>query len=49
MKAFIRKRPWVVIVAVQAGFVAWWVSFLFYAMRHTPRDSPSTSEVRASR
>jgi hypothetical protein len=42
MKAFILKRPWVIVVAVQVVFIAWWVGFVIYASHHTPADVEPT-------
>jgi hypothetical protein len=47
MRAFIRQRPWVIIVAVKVLFVTWWISFVFYAARHTPDDAPAPSQSHA--
>lgn len=43
MRAFIRQRPWVIIVAVKVLFVSWWIAFVCYAAQHTPEDVPSTT------
>ena len=47
MRAFIRKRPWVIIVAVKVVFVSWWIAFVCYAAQHTPDDVPATVESHA--
>ena len=47
MKAFIRQRPWIIIVAVKVVFVTWWITFVCYASRHTPEDAPATAEVQS--
>jgi hypothetical protein len=41
MRAFIRQRPWVIIVAVKVIFVTWWIAFIIYASQHTPEDVPA--------
>ncbi|RFC51708.1 MAG: hypothetical protein DVB22_001324 [Verrucomicrobia bacterium] len=38
MKALIRQRPWLIIVAVKVLFVAWWISFVVWASHHTPEN-----------
>ncbi len=44
MRAFIRKRPWVIIVAVQILFCSWWIVFVCYAAQHTPEDVAPTAD-----
>lgn len=41
MKAYIRQRPWIIIVAAQVLFITWWVSFVIWASHHTPEDVPA--------
>jgi hypothetical protein len=38
MKAFLRQRPWVIIVAVKVLFVSWWIGFILWASQHTPQQ-----------
>ncbi|HEX2749466.1 MAG TPA: hypothetical protein VHM91_15770 [Verrucomicrobiales bacterium] len=43
MKAWIRQRPWIIIVVAKALFVAWWVGFVIYVSRNVPPDPPTLS------
>ena len=47
MKACLRQRPWIIIVAVKVLFVTWWIGFVCYASRHTPDDAPATAEIKS--
>jgi hypothetical protein len=41
MRALIRQRPWLIIVAVKVLFVTWWIAFVVYASRHAPAEAGS--------
>ena len=45
MRAYIRQRPWIILVAVNVLFVSWWIAFVCYAAQHTPEDVPESSET----
>ena len=36
--AFLRQRPWAIIVAVKILFVSWWIGFIIWASQHTPQQ-----------
>jgi hypothetical protein len=44
MRAFIRQRPWIIIVAVKVLFVTWWIGFVCWASQHTPDDVPAAAQ-----
>lgn len=47
MRAFIRKRPWVIIVVVKVLFVSWWITFVVWASHRTPEYiEPPSGHVR---
>ena len=47
MRAFIRQRPWVILVAINVVFVAWWIGFVVWASYRTPKDiEPPPGHVR---
>jgi len=45
MRAFIRQRPWVIIVVVKVIFVSWWITFVVWASYRTPQyiETPSVN------
>ena len=47
MRAFIRQRPWIIIVVVKVVFVSWWIAFVCYASQHTPDDVKDTPSSHA--
>lgn len=47
MRAFIRQRPWIIIVVVKVVFVSWWIAFVCYASQHTPDDVKPAPESHA--
>ncbi|MFV0337051.1 MAG: hypothetical protein ACK5LK_02240 [Chthoniobacterales bacterium] len=31
-----RKRPWLILILVNAIFMAWWISFIVFAVKNQP-------------
>jgi hypothetical protein len=49
MKAYFFKRPWMIIVIVQALFMIWWIGFTVFASYHTPLDVEPSPPAHAHR
>lgn len=45
---FLRKRPWIIVVAAFVGFVVWWVFFITFAIKHQPEQVPLVTKPGAS-
>ena len=47
MRAFIRQRPWVILVVINVLFVAWWITFVVWASYRAPEYiEPPAAHVR---
>ncbi len=37
---WLRKRPWLIVVAFFLGFIAWWIFFITLAVKNQPDTVP---------